>query len=201
MHFASPVSDPGFTTHKAHGVEAQLATLNTVVRMCLQHRTAVDVGAHIGTWSCELAVRFGNVHAFEPEPENFACLERNTPLAVQLHNVALGDTGAGAKLVQHGSNSGCWRIAEGLGVEVYTLDDYALRNVDLIKIDVEGYEGRVLLGATNTLIESSPVVIFEDNALGEKLYGADWVDPKPILADLGYHFRKRLHKDEIWSRA
>lgn len=201
MSFVAPALDGGFPEHPVHGARAQLAELEQVVALCARRRVAIDVGAHIGTWTQPLSERFESVFAFEPEPENYTCLLRNTK-GVLCYPVALGAEATLGGLTQHADNSGCFRVApaQGTSVQVAALDDFKLRAVDLLKIDVEGYEGQVLLGATETLRHSSPVIVFEDNGLGPQFYGEEWVDPKPILRAIGYQPTRRIFKDEVWTR-
>lgn len=202
MKFVAPVADPQFAYSKAHGAQAQLTMLERVVSLCSRRRIALDIGAHIGTWTAELVKRFEEVHAFEPQNENHACLVANAPGA-HIHHTALSLGTGFAGIAQHGGNSGCWYLIpqHNGDVSIRSLDSYSFDSrVDLIKIDVEGMEGRVLLGATKTLESSSPTIIFEDNGLGAKLYGHDWVDPKIVLEDLGFKHRARINKDEVWSR-
>ena len=194
----TPAGDPGFLDSPQHGLEAQLATLRRVVPYAKQRRTALDIGAHIGTWTNGLLNEFASVLAFEPQDENFRCLAINAPGA-ELFKVALSDSYGGVAMAQHGANSGCWRVAPGTSVSTYPLDQLGLRDVDFIKLDVEGYEGRVLAGAARTIEASRPVIFFEDNGLGEKIYGADWVDPKHVLTGLGYRRVERIRKDELWA--
>lgn len=165
-------------------------------------RIAIDIGAHVGSWTRMLAEHFREVNAFEPHDENYACLVANTQgLAafVARFNVALGNVQGYCDMAQHRSgNSGCWRVIPGGSVRATTLDAFGMRNVDLIKIDVEGFEGAVIQGGVETIKASRPTIVFEDNALGLKLYGDAWVDPKTILSALGYRAHQRINKDEIW---
>jgi FkbM family methyltransferase len=196
----SPWWDAGFAGNGVHGAAAQKQTMQAAMKVCKQRRRAIDVGAHIGIWSAFLATLFETVEAFEPVSENFSCLTKNvTALNVWPRSVALGDHAGFVKMERHGKNSGCWHAVRGSGVEICALDAYAFKDVDLIKIDVEGLEGRVLLGAEVTLHASKPVVVLENNGLGEKLYGEEWVDPKITLRKYGYALRGRVRKDEIWS--
>ena len=165
-----------------------------------RRRLAIDVGAHVGSWTRLTAKDFEHVVAFEPNHENYCCLCANAAGAnATLFQIALGSTDQRCALALHGDNSGCWHVQEGDAVVEMPLDFYDL-DPDLLKIDVEGYEGQVLTGAQRTLELHSPVVVIEDNGLGAKLYGAAWVDPKPLLAGLGYRLHTRIEKDEIWTR-
>lgn len=202
MKFVTPLADPGFPTHGAHGVEAQLPTIRAALSFCKLHRTAVDVGAHIGIWTNELAKRFDTVWAFEPTDENFECLVHNIGERATLQKVALGAGAAECNVaLPKGGNSGMWHIAAGAGTPMRPLDSYNLSVVDFIKIDTEGYEGNVIAGAWRTLNTCRPVVFFEDNGLGPKYFGDNWTDPKPLLASLGYVRAVRIRKDEIWTPA
>ena len=59
-------------------------------------------------------------------------------------------------------------------VTTRTLDTFHLDDVSLIKIDVEGYEGKVLMGARLTVERSHPAIVVEDeyDAFGDHLMWA-----------------------------
>lgn len=203
-----PASDPGFASHPVHGLEAQLPEIKRVVGLCRSTGgIAVDVGAHIGIWSVELSKHFERVHAFEPVQENFDCLLENIArLRVTAHFAALGNRDSSCELFMPRCGNSGMAYAPGIysesgrifNAEMHTLDRYRFREVGLIKIDVEGYEGNVVFGALATIMESRPVVVFEDNGLGQKRYGREWLDPKPMLTDMRYKKALRIRKDEIW---
>ena len=195
----SPRRDPHFATNNVHGEHAQMRLLWLASSYCKKHRVAVDVGAHIGVWACELARRFKEVWAFEPCRENFDCLRANVREQAHILNVALGDQERMCDMaLSEGGNSGMWHIIPGDAVEMHTLNSYTLDEVDLLKIDVEGFEDKVLMGAVETLRLSRPVVVFEGNGIGTKYFGKAWTDPKLLLASEGYVRAKRVNKDEIW---
>lgn len=199
MSFVSPWWDAGFAAHTAHGEHAQRKTAFEAFKFCKERRRGIDVGAHIGIWTDFMAERFKFVDAFEPVLENFSCLTQNvTAENVMLHPVAIGERNGRVSMERHDKNSGCWHTINGKGVEILPLDAFDFHDVDLLKIDVEGLEGAVLRGAQKTL-ESKPVVVIEDNGLGPRLYGEDWVDPKIILREHGYALKGRIRKDEIWA--
>ena len=124
--------------------------------------TVVDIGANIGYFTAHLARLVGAdgcVHAFEPDPANFALLVENmraNKLAwVQLHQAAVGAQPGKATLHISEYNGGMHRLYDsvcctgpGLDVAVQTVDQLLVGSrIDLIKIDIEGYEPAALMGA------------------------------------------------------
>lgn len=202
MNFVAPERDPSFVGSPMHGALAQRLFLDKVFLHCKNFRTAVDVGAHIGLCTDILARRFQKVCAFEPTDENFKCLQINIGTRARLENVALGDSmDYGVMTLPKEANSGMWymRRDDLGGVPIRTLDSYNLAQVDLIKIDTEGFEGCVIAGAFETISRDKPVIVFEDNGNGTKYFGKGWSDPKPMLVAHGYERRARFNKDEVWA--
>jgi FkbM family methyltransferase len=210
MKITCPISDPVFAEHPLHGQKAQQNLIRRAVSYC-QHghrRMAVDVGAHIGLCSLELALTFDSVVAFEPVEENFKCLVDNTRFesGVMTFDVALGNSRGMCRFVKHNNNnSGCWQLGSTLRrlpasatVFMDTLDSYNFGAVDFLKIDVEGLEGEVIQGAADTIRASKPVILFEDNDLGPQSYGKAWINPRAELTELGYRKVERINKDEVW---
>jgi FkbM family methyltransferase len=143
---------------------------------------AVDVGAHIGFFTIELAQvvgRTGHIYAFEPLESNAALLERSLHenefgARVTLTRGAVSDrTGTGTlRYAEHTLNTGGAFLSEGtvagLGalssstVRTIKLDDAAIRGpVRLIKMDVEGAEPGVINGARELIARDRPVIISE----------------------------------------
>lgn len=194
-----PPRDPGFAAHPVHGKDAQERLIRQVLPYVKGRRRAIDVGAHIGTWTTPLAQVFHEVDAFEPERENFLCLASNVRIErIYIHELAVGSQHCRCRIQNLGTNSGCGSVATGRDCLMVTLDSFSWTDVDFIKIDVEGFEGQVLAGATKLLRECKPTVFFEDNGLGPEYYGANWVDPKTVLKEAGYISRLRIQKNEIW---
>lgn len=121
---------------------------------------ALDVGGHIGLWSRPLTEKFSRVVAFEPYQPYIDLFTLNAPKA-EVIKVALGELDGSARLVNQIDNSGATYLEEGEGVHVVTLDSFGYDNVDFIKIDCEGYEFPVVMGAAETLKRCNPVVIVE----------------------------------------
>jgi FkbM family methyltransferase len=140
--------------------------------------TVLDIGANIGFTALALSKACGNegsVFAFEPDPFNFSRLSQHISLnknkTVSAHNIGLGDKEGELKLViSRADNRGMNRIdgsAEKnfILVKVSTADTFvkenALKKIDLIKIDVEGFELNVLKGCENILRTFKPVLFIE----------------------------------------
>jgi FkbM family methyltransferase len=136
----------------------------------------VDCGASFGYFSAlagSIVGDEGSVISFEPGPQNQSLLLLNLVangiLTGEVHQVALSDNvgilrygGTGA----NGSISPFDGDPNHLGtyhlVRSTTMDNIVgSRRVDMMKIDVEGAEGRVLRGAEQTLKRSSPILVFE----------------------------------------
>lgn len=144
----------------------ELCTLRLFDQLIASAGGFLDVGAHHGQYTLRaaraLANRGGGVFALEPNPGNGAALLHNAALSglsnVDLCTVALSDTPGLLRLVQpQAANTGGSRLAAemppasggpALHVAVHPFSDLAAlvptTAFDLVKIDVEGYEGRVL---------------------------------------------------------
>lgn len=135
----------------------------------------VDVGANVGLHTLAVAHHVsqgGAVVAFEPHPVNHHLLIHNLAQNRLRHVVAenLGLAEAEATLTGTArAGGGNWSLAS-LGdyrfeVRLARLDDYLsdhpLPRLDLMKIDVEGAEVRVLRGARQTIERFHPLIVFE----------------------------------------
>jgi FkbM family methyltransferase len=152
------------------------AARNETLKFVTQFRTAVDIGAHVGISVHQWAPLFEQVHAFEPMIDHFECLEFNTAKFdnVVRHNCAMSNQSAMLKgAYRTMKNSGSFQLVDDEFVEVNhkkakiydipskRLDEFELENVDLIKIDVEGWEFEVLRGAEQTIRRCKPVLMVE----------------------------------------
>jgi FkbM family methyltransferase len=128
-----------------------------------QGKVFVDIGANVGAYSLRAAASGMEVHSFEPNPENIKVLKRNAELnqlSIDLLEYAIGSSTGTVKLSPNGATS---RITEGDGIEIpiRALDSFNLPKVDVLKVDVEGYELEVLRGAEGTLERCRPVLMIE----------------------------------------
>jgi FkbM family methyltransferase len=158
----------------------------------------IDVGANIGSYSL-LVSRISGCEclAFEPSEETYLRLNINISLnnlqnKITVYKCAVGEKNSiinfsrGLDTVNHiiSENE---VIDSHIEVEVRTLDSILdLRRPAVMKIDVEGYESKVLLGAEN-LLQSDllNVVIMEING-SESRYGFDECNLMERMLDFGF---------------
>jgi len=143
--------------------------------VCRPGMTFLDIGANCGYYTAMFLSRAGSdarVVALEPDPQCFAYLHRtieaNCATAVTCMAKAASDRAGIVSLYCNPDNRGDNRLyANSLGilahqVEAVTVDDaflgLGLRSVDLIKMDVQGYEAKVSRGMKR-LIANSPELI------------------------------------------
>jgi FkbM family methyltransferase len=132
----------------------------------------LDVGANIGLTSCLFAQLAASVHAVEPNPAVYELLAANlmaNGLAnVHPHRLAIGDTGGTMHFTGKSAFGRLTSDTTELSVDVRTVDDMVdqlqLIRLDLLKIDVEGFEPNVLRGAARTLERFNPIIVMEFNA-------------------------------------
>jgi FkbM family methyltransferase len=144
----------------------------------------LDIGANLGLVSLRMAARVGHtghVHSFEPQSRLLHYLRKtraqNPHLSLTLHPVALGPEEATMTMCIPEGNAGAGslsksfsdrRESEEVAVPVKRLDDYAkeigIGRIDFIKMDVEGFEAQVLLGAMDIIGRTKPrVIVLEEN--------------------------------------
>lgn len=175
-----------------------------VYRACKQFRVAVDIGAHIGHWSINMLDRFEAVHAFEPVAEHRACFDVNVlpRPGLKLHAVALGAAPGMVRIHRQADNSGASHVGEtGEPVELRTLDSFQLQDVDLIKMDVEGFEAMVIEGARETLQRCRPIVCCEQKRDFACKYGLKADAATAALKALGYRVVQEIGGDFICAPA
>ena len=144
--------------------------------------TALDVGAHIGFFTLQMAAAVGTtgrVYAFEPFDANVELLERSVTEnrfedRVIVQRAAVGASAGSATLtfpVETLNSGGAFLLRDGAAppagnrqtaVPRVALDALELqRPVRFIKMDVEGAEPQVMRGAARILSEDRPVILSE----------------------------------------
>ncbi|MDB5238943.1 MAG: putative Methyltransferase FkbM family [Candidatus Parcubacteria bacterium] len=133
----------------------------------------VDAGANIGTYSVRAGqyLKHGQVISFEAHPLIFSYFERNIKLNglrnVRLCNVALGAENGETEMAYSSKNAGETHIAtpgeQKISVPLRTLDsalmEMSIREIDYLKIDVEGFELPLLKGSKEIVRNSKKIII------------------------------------------
>jgi FkbM family methyltransferase len=142
----------------------------------IQHGgTAIDVGANQGFFAFAFSRIVDHVEAFEPNPDYARFARRMLGGRAQVHETALSNVAGTAEFVVPMSEDGAVLHLGGklssadahqsnsmrFKVQVRTLDSYALENVRVIKVDVEGSEVEVLEGGRHTIAKWRPPLIVE----------------------------------------
>jgi FkbM family methyltransferase len=188
------------------GKGTQIDRLDAEVACCaklLQRppRTVLDVGANRGEYLAAVIARFANcsLHAFEPSPVNAILLRERFKgnQRVRIHELALSDNAGEASLWTDRPGSGLAslserrldhfgiRLTESVQVRTARLDWFArhadIREIDWVKLDVEGHELFVLQGM-GSLLESISLVQFE--------FGGCNIDSRTFFQDFWYLFTR-----------
>lgn len=165
---------------------------------------AIDVGAHVGFWTWDMAQRFGRVYAFEAAPDTYDCLVKNI---LECTNVTTAQFAVGAVngrcLIQEdkpGNTGSRWVAPAEYGdcVPMIPLDSLNFEAVDLLKIDVEGFELQVLQGARRLIEAFRPVIIMECDKKFEHRYGVAHGTAEQILRAAGYKEVAHMRPDKVF---
>jgi len=175
------------------------AEVALVLSLCKPGNVFVDVGANVGLYTALAGLAVGpsgKVFAFEPEPESFSFLQKtvaeNKLLNTKIVQSAASNTNGEHRLYTSSGNRGDHRLynnadADGsVGVKTLRLDDFlrseGISKVDILKIDVQGFEGFVIEGMAETIRNSSNIsIVMEFWPLGLRSTGTD---PSKLLVCL-----------------
>lgn len=181
----------------------QIAKLRKALSYCKSFRNAVDVGAHVGMWTMQMAKRFDHVYSFEPVAAHRECFAKNvTEPNVTLEACALGERYGMVGIVSAPTSSGDSHVAVGNGrddgdIQLVPLDHFALMDVDFIKLDCEGYELFALRGGEATILRDKPVIIVEQKPGKAQKFGLPETGAVTYLQSLGYRQAECLSGDYI----
>lgn len=173
--------------------------LRLVPSLCDLNKTSLDIGADAGMYSAVMSQVSRDVIAFEPRPAKAAELRamfESVGASVRVECVALSDQESTRTMRILVNDQGRSTIEQGnpladedgspqtaIQVETRRLDDYNLESVGFIKIDVEGHELAVLLGARETIRRHMPAILMEAEDRHRKNAVADITS---FLEELGY---------------
>jgi FkbM family methyltransferase len=178
------------------------------LQMCRNKMCVLDVGAHIGLYAlpaCRALEPGGTVHCFEPSDSNRRCLSRhveiNFPGRIKVNSEVVGRgrgeatfyestllSGLNSMVLFKELDSGTWVTKQQTSVDDY-VGENGLRP-EVLKIDAEGYEKEVLLGALGTMEEHRPVGLLSVHPQHLKLLGESPDSLKDVVGEVGYTFRE-----------
>jgi FkbM family methyltransferase len=186
--------------------EANLSRL--LIKLCQPGTIFVDVGANFGYFTCLIASNMGKtqgskVIAIEPNPYLITLLEKNIRInwsqaPIEVVAMGCGSSKSVATLVVQNGNFSNGSISTGnnlkntdaaVEVKIDTLDNILLNEprIDVIKIDVEGYEPAVFAGAQQILANNSIKFIIEWSRSQLLSCGFDPFDFPSMLLKNGYY--------------
>jgi FkbM family methyltransferase len=174
---------------------------DAAIEACGQRRVCIDIGANVGLWSCDLVNAFDHVIAFEPVAEFIECFKKNVSKTnYTIHQMALGQTESFIEMNIVQGNTGHTHVDQtsiGKGtIPLKTLDSFNFDNIDMIKIDVEGFEEEILAGAMDTIKRNKPILVVEQQ---KHEYQNDMNETPAIkiLENWGYQVVEQFNKDWI----
>jgi FkbM family methyltransferase len=170
----------GYSLIKKKNFEKLYRTLDQSIKYLIKKDNPIifDVGAHTG----ETIERFRKlynksiIHSFEPQVDSFQKLKKFSDDKTILNNFALGEKIEIKKFYinKNDSTSGFYKFTDKMfadhnnyskDIQIKTLDQYVeernVENIDILKIDVQGYEDNVLKGAIKTLTNKIKILELE----------------------------------------
>lgn len=164
-----------------------------------RRRVAIDIGAHCGLWSVHLAKEFEFVEAFEPLALHRECFNLNLDPRnnYRLHECALGAEVGTVNIYTAPTSSGDSYVDGAGDIPLRVLDHLNLSNVDLIKLDCEGFELFALRGAVDTLFRCQPVIIVEQKPGKAQKFGLKETEAVTFLESMGYRMAREMSGDFI----
>jgi FkbM family methyltransferase len=182
--------------------EYEKAELKAIAQFLKEDGVFIDIGANIGLYTLyasQVTNKNARIISFEPFSENFKTLSQNIALNdlsnVRLEKIAIGEKDGMVNLYYDEQDKNLGMVStkpleKGLKeeVKVVTLDSYlkdkAIAKIDLIKIDIEGFEYSALLGMKNTLATFYPTLLIE--ILNHNVSSGQDSNCDSLLNDLGY---------------
>jgi len=193
---AFSVYRPLYAAYKTYADRAERELLRKIL---FKGAVVADVGANIGIYSQFLSRCVGptgSVHSFEPSPDNFRRLSAATRdlSNVRLTQAAVGERSGECKLyvsdklnVDHRAYKADGDSRRAVPTEMVALDDYFKpgQRVDLIKMDIQGYELHALRGAQRVLRENRDInLLLEFWPAGLEQAGVGWEELVELLQRL-----------------
>lgn len=162
--------------------------------------TVIDIGAHIGIFSVFVSKKAKKIFAFEPVSENFDLLKQNIQLnnledKINIFNVAVSDKKETLKIYLSKINTAGHSIYKNSDEYTYAqtvtlqeiFDKNSIEICDLLKIDTEGSEYKILFGLPQNYFKRIKRIHLEHHKIisTDKRYTRDYL--KRLLEDKGFN--------------
>jgi FkbM family methyltransferase len=131
----------------------------------------VDIGANIGAFSIFAAQYADKVYAIEPEPHNLKALKNNISINDMNHRITIVEYGIsdfeGTAVISDEGGSATIKDdgIYGAKIKIITLDNlfslHEIDSVDVLKVDVEGSELEIILGASQENLNKCKYITME----------------------------------------
>ena len=160
-----------------NGIHEKIIT-NLIKKEIHSGDVVLDIGAHIGYYTLQFANLVGStgkVYAFEPEPKNFELLKKNVQInkhdnVVLIQKIVSDKVGIVEFFISKFDSIGnklfkSNEAGSSIKIESTTLDEYfkdLKKKIDFIKMDIQGGEGKAILGMKNLLKENKNLKIIQE---------------------------------------
>lgn len=192
-------------------VSNDLLSTKLITRICSPGKLFIDIGSHIGSIVSEVQMHDKSIAivGIEAIPEKVVNLRKSFP-SILFFECALGNKTGEATFYINESASGYSSLLTPdnnsnskitkITVDIKKLDDLDdFKDLDAVKIDVEGAELEVIQGGVETITRNNPIIMFE-SAPGSTATKETLWDTFTSL-DYGIHLPNRLaHNDKPLSR-
>ncbi len=184
----------------------EIGILNYATKFLTKDSVVLDVGANIGHHTLFFSSQTKHVYAFEP----YSAVRKKLELKIELNDITnitvvpvglsnkkeeldyfeppSSNLGSGSFVATHSVENQHQGLKLHLGIGDQVIEDLGIKNIDMIKIDVEGFEYFVLKGMEQTLHKHRPVIILEFNE-STRSHCKAYSDFKKIFPT-GYEFLK-----------
>lgn len=192
--------------------DSEVRVLNQLMQ---QGFVVYDIGANIGFHSVGLAKNSRKVYSFEPNNKNLYLLRLNTKYFdnIEVFDYAISNSVGTCHIQDYRldgtGNYGDLKISDvGQVCNMTTIDklvnERKILPPNIVKIDVEGYEYKVIEGMTQTIKDNLPIIMYEH------MHGEDLPKVYDLLTELGYEIywfpapyylpdNFKNSKDETWK--
>jgi FkbM family methyltransferase len=175
-----------------------------------QNSVSLDIGANIGTHSVKMAKLSTRLLAFEPLRPSYTLLKENLRINgcsnAVVYEYALSDAvySTEYKSVESKNIGGSVlqddHMTPGIdSIDVITLDSLYLNQVDFMKIDVEGYEAKAIVGAIETIKHHRPTIVLECWDTYPNVSLAHTMKEHELLLSLDYSLTQVSNCDWLFS--